>query len=131
MITLRTTEHKHYTSGIIEHPNGDVIRTLELPWRNNEIGKSCIPAGIYVVDRDYTGKQTWYRFRDAEVAPRSAIEIHPANRLHQLQGCIAPCMEIRGGVHTSDPVGVDSIEACRVLMSWFGDDSFVLRIVRN
>lgn len=131
MLTLKTTEHKHYTSGVIEHPNGESIQTLELKWRDNAIGESCIPAGIYVVDRDYTGKQTWYRFRDEEVAPRSAIEIHPANKLSQLQGCIAPCMEIRGGPNTSEPVAVGSIEACNILLSWFGDDSFVLKIERN
>lgn len=128
MITLRRTYHKHYTSGVITMPDDSAIMTLELPWRDNKIGESCIPEGTYVVDRDYTGRQTWYRFRDEQVKPRSAIEFHPANKLTQLQGCIAPCMNIKGGARTAEPIAVDSIEACKVLLSWFGDDSFYLRI---
>ena len=128
METIHRTEHKHYTSGEWYLPDGQIIYTLELPWRQNQIGKSCIPNGVYTVDRDHTGKQRWYRFRNEQTAPRTHIEIHPASRLSHLKGCIAPCFDIRGGSRTSDPIAVDSLKACELLLEWFGEDSFLLRI---
>lgn len=128
MARLVRTYHKHYTAGEWYLPDGQLIYTLELPWRNNEIGKSCIPESQYIVDRDHTGKHRWYRFRNEEVAPRSDIEIHPAALLKHLQGCIAPCLDIKGGPMTSEPVAVDSLKACELLLQWYGEDSFVLEI---
>lgn len=128
MLTLKRIYYKHYTWGMIYMPDHSIIHTLELPWIDNQIGVSCIPEGQYIVDRDKTGRHQWYRLRNEEVAPRSHIEIHPANKLAQLQGCIAPCLEIKGGSKTSNPIAVDSLKACKLLLNWFGDDSFVLRI---
>ena len=128
MAKITRNYHKHYTAGEWYLPDGQLIYTLELPWRNNEIGKSCIPEGQYIVDRDRTGKHRWYRFRNEEVAPRSDIEIHPAALLKHLLGCIAPCLDIKGGPMTSEPVAVDSLKACELLLQWYGEDSFVLEI---
>ena len=107
-------------------PDGQLIYTLELPWRNNEIGKSCIKEDIYTIDRDHTGRHRWYRFRNEETAPRTFIEIHEAIFLRHLEGCIAPCLEIAGGGR--EPVAVGSREACELLVKWFWEDSFVLRV---
>lgn len=128
MSTLKRIYHKHYTSGLWTLPDGQEIYTLELPWRNNEIGKSCIPEGQYIVDRDHTGDMQWYKFRNEETAPRTHIEIHRASLLRHLEGCIAPCLDIKGGSRTSDPVAVDSLKACELLLRWYGEDSFVLEI---
>lgn len=128
MITLKRTYHKHYTSGVITLPDDSVIYTLELPWRDNEPFVSCIREGVYTVDRDKAGRHQWYRLRNDEVSPRSDIEIHPANKLNQLQGCIAPCMQLLGGAYASNPTGVKSKEACELLIKWFSDDSFILKI---
>lgn len=125
---LHRTYHKHYTEGTIELPGGVAIKTLELPWRNNQIGKSCIPEGAYKVTRDKTGRQQWYRLQDDEVSPRSAIEIHPANFLRHLQGCIAPCLDVKGGPRTSDPVAFKSIAACAMIKSLYQNNGFLLEI---
>lgn len=128
MISIKRTYHKHYTSGVLTMPDGGELRTLELPWRDNQLSVSCIPEGIYTVDRNTTGRHQWYALRNEETEPRTFIEIHPANRLSQLEGCIAPCIDIKGGDKTSEPVAVDSIKACKMLLDWFGDDSWVLEI---
>lgn len=131
MITLRTISRKHYTEGWLTLPDGTELRTLELPWRDNKIGESCIPAGTYVIDRNKTGKHRWYAFRNEETAPRTFIEFHPASLLSHLEGCIAPCLDIKGGERTDNPVAVNSLKACQMLLDWFGDDSWVLKIVRD
>lgn len=129
MITLRRRYYDTHTAGMIYLPSGGAIYTLELPWMDNAIGVSCIPEGEYIVDRDYTGRHKWFRFRDQEVHPRSAIEIHPATYLHHLQGCIAPAMRLHGD--GEEVRTIQSREACERLLDWFEDDSFYLRITSN
>lgn len=126
MITLTRKYYDGYTLGELALPDGEYLQTLELPWLDNAIGLSCIPEGQYVVDRDEHGRHQWYRLRDSQVAPRSAIEIHPANRLEHLQGCIAPCIDIT--FIDGQPFASRSIEACKKILRWYGDDSFILEI---
>ena len=64
--------------------------TIELPWRNNEQKKSCIPAGVYTVTKRYSQKFKWHLHIN-NVPGRSLILMHPANNAEiELQGCIAP-----------------------------------------
>lgn len=82
-------------------------RTLELPWRGNSAGKSCVPAGRYlfrkrtdspahgVVYEEWDDPSTTKR---EDVEGRSCVQIHAANLagdaekgyVAQLLGCIAP-----------------------------------------
>lgn len=57
---------------------GTVFYTGELPWRNNERNKSCIPAGRYLLHRVNSPKfgQTW---EVTNVPGRTHILFHVAN----------------------------------------------------
>ncbi len=61
--------------------------TLELSYNNNAPGKSCVPAGMYVVNR-----KTSYRhgscFELQNVLGRSNILIHKGNYNSDTKGCI-------------------------------------------
>jgi hypothetical protein len=69
--------------------------TLELPWRNNAPGISCIPAGRYVC-RPYSSGKFPDAWEVADVPGRSAILIHIGNYAgdtakgyrSDVQGCI-------------------------------------------
>lgn len=73
------------------------LETLERAWRNNEVGKSCIPPGIYpLLYRDWG---TFYdRYNAAwehdfvveigNVPGRSAILFHVGNTESDSEGCI-------------------------------------------
>ena len=70
--------------------------SLELPWRNNETGKSCILPGTYNAEWINSPKHGWcYMLKD--VPGRTDVEIHSANWAGdasqglkcQLLGCIA------------------------------------------
>lgn len=72
--------------------------SLELPWRDNQNGLSCIATGSYVARiawSDHFGRNL-YHLQDAD--GRHAIEIHNANFAgdvakgwkSQLHGCCAP-----------------------------------------
>lgn len=70
--------------------------TIELPWRNNGVNISCIPAGTYVVKERYSPKFKWH-LHVQKVPGRSLILFHPANHaLLELQGCIAPVTTLTG-----------------------------------
>ena len=63
--------------------------TVERPWLNNEVGKSCIPEGRYLV-KPFSGMKYKDVYEVTNVVGRTAILLHAANKASQLQGCIAP-----------------------------------------
>lgn len=78
------------TGEMILKDNADEIyscKTLELPWRNNNINISCIPPGKYKVIKRYSEK---YRnhFHVLNVPGRSMILIHAGNYYTDTRGCI-------------------------------------------
>lgn len=80
---------------------GDLeLVTVEREWLDNKPGVSCVPEGVYRLERHSSQKkwigETWalvnhdlgvYHFADPK-AIRTAILIHIANHQGQLQGCI-------------------------------------------
>lgn len=61
--------------------------TLELPWRNNKAGLSCIPAGLYrVVHHSSQAYPNHYRLLNVD--GREGILIHAGNTIKDIQGCI-------------------------------------------
>ncbi|AYA64321.1 DUF5675 family protein [Alteromonas sp. RKMC-009] len=123
MLTLYRKYFPDRTESELTMPDGTKICFLERPDLNNIPFKSCIPEGVYIVDRDYTGQHQFYRLRDVE--GRTDIEIHLANYVHQLAGCLAPCMKIVDGV------GINSEAAMDILLEWFGDSSWILEITHE
>ena len=61
--------------------------TLELPDLSNQKNISCIPAGDYVVNKDYSEK-LGACFTIQDVEGRTYIRIHTGNYTRQIQGCI-------------------------------------------
>lgn len=67
-----------------------VSYTIELPWKNNERRKSCIPEGRYLLKK-FQSKKHGLVLEVCDVPNRSAILIHKANDAQkQLLGCIGP-----------------------------------------
>ncbi len=73
----------------------EVCKTLELPWANNAVGKSCIPTGNYRLGFLMSPRFKRRMWRVMGVEGREGILIHAANFDRQLLGCIAPGLEIR------------------------------------
>jgi hypothetical protein len=72
--------------------------SIELPWRDNEAGESCVPEGMYDLIPYFSPKHgsTWCLQNpalgvtaDGAGGTRSRCEIHSANWAEQLLGCIA------------------------------------------
>ncbi len=61
--------------------------TLELPWRNNRRGVSCIPIGRYQARKYASPRHGQVLLLDG-VPDRAWIEVHAGNYTRQVRGCI-------------------------------------------
>lgn len=102
MITakIERTYRQDGTTGemVVRDETGRVIldlKTVELPWRENERRISCIPEGVYEVVPRFSRRHN-HHFHVLNVPNRSLILFHVANFVQELEGCIAP------GLHHSD-----------------------------
>lgn len=86
------------TFGVLTLDSGFSCVTGELPWRDNEPGKSCVPAGTYMCKMQYSHKHGMDLYHLQNVPNRGEVEIHAANWMGdvdkgfkcELLGCIAP-----------------------------------------
>ena len=88
--------------GKLSHRGIPIMHTVERPWLSNQRSISCIPAGVYRLKR-YTSKNYPSAFylenEDLGVSlqgntQRTAILIHVGNFVKDVQGCIAPGLEL-------------------------------------
>ena len=82
----RVFTNKKYILGILTL-KGKMFFALELPWLENKRNVSCIPTGIYKINKHISPK-----FGDCfsikNVKNRSDILIHSGNSINDTQGCI-------------------------------------------
>lgn len=120
---FRTETGDTGTFGRLVMDDGWRCVTGELPWRDNQPGRSCIPTGTYLAELFQSPKHgPCYLLQG--VPRRSDVEIHSANWMGdkakgfrcQLLGCIAL------GDHVGDLIGQRA-----VLKSKFAVESFMAR----
>lgn len=86
----RTQFEDKQTLGVMLHNGKTLCYTLELPWKDNQRGISCIPEGEYeVVSRHTDSSQFKYKhYHILDVPERDWILIHGGNYHTQIKGCI-------------------------------------------
>ena len=105
----------------------------ELPWRNNEKSKSCIPEGLYKISWSHSPR-FGFAYRVHEVPGRSAILIHAGNYagdtvhkyLSNSYGCMLPALRL--GYLNKQKAGLYSVAAVRKLVGFFQKQTFMLEI---
>jgi hypothetical protein len=109
---FRVERTEKHTVGTLCDRNVLIAHTMELPWKDNKRGESCIPEGIYHVVPDSTGKHRYFRVLDVD--GRDMIEIHKANWAFQLDGCIACGEDIKdhekGRMVTNSEATMDALK---------------------
>lgn len=98
------------TNGTLRADGMFLCFTIELPWKENLRGISCIPEGRYRLETRYTPHRGNH-IHVQNVPGRSLILLHPASHaLTDLQGCIAPVFRLTG-----QGKGLESREACSLV----------------
>jgi len=96
LLELVRTYFFNGTNGKILHKGVEITCSIELPWRDNRAGVSCIPEGKYELVKRW-GPRFGRHLQVRDVPQRKDILIHPANdALRELKGCIAPVCFITG-----------------------------------
>ena len=96
LLELNRTYFPNGTNGTLSHEGRLVCHTIELPWKDNLAGVSCIPEGKYALAKRYSPHFQWHCWIK-DVPAREYVLIHPANdALHELHGCIAPVAVLTG-----------------------------------
>ena len=96
VLFLTRTYFPEGTNGKLECEGKLICYTIELPWKRNERGISCIPEGNYFIRKRYSAKYKWH-LELVYVPNRTYILIHPANNAKkELRGCIAPVTKLSG-----------------------------------
>jgi hypothetical protein len=72
----------------------ELCQTLELPWKDNQKYKSCIPPGTYKGFGIVTGKGVRIHFYDKPDTSRDSIQIHTGNDLTVTVGCVVVGMTV-------------------------------------
>lgn len=91
------------------------VSTLELPWCENERGKSCIPPGTYPVAITWSTRFKQLLPRLFDVPERDGILIHAGNTSKDTEGCI-----LVGMTNTPGGVGSSRFALQHVVMDWLG-----------
>lgn len=99
------------TNGEISYGGHRLCACIELPWRQNKRGISCIPEGRYQLVLQQHHKHG-LQLAVANVPQREGILIHPANfAIRELQGCIAPVVKCSGpGIGTYSRVALERLQ---------------------
>lgn len=97
------------------------LRTLERAWLDNTVSVSCIPEGVYTVNRDHTGRFQFYQVQD--VPGRTFIELHGGVYPKHSEGCILIGMNLDKRYNLQN-----SAKALDKLIDEIGDESFELTI---
>lgn len=87
---------------ILDDKGAQIFRcfSLELPWKLNKEGVSCIPPGTYpfrwTVSPRFSRERgvTVSTWEICNVPKRAGIRVHVANYASQLRGCVSPGMDV-------------------------------------
>lgn len=91
---IRTIYGKWQTLGFMQLGTEKLCSTLELPWKENKRGISCIPEGVYtMVKRAGHEKRPYEHFHVTNVPGRSLILVHPGTFVTHTKGCILPGLD--------------------------------------
>lgn len=114
--------------GSIAIPDGPTLYTCEDQWRNNVVGDSCIPAGVYKCKaRPYYAKG-YDAIEVTNVPGRSHILFHIGNTNVDTRGCILVGSAL--GYVKGQWAVTDSTNAFKnILMPWFDGEEFELEII--
>lgn len=89
-LTRETSDDKQTLGTLMINSSSGIFtaKTLELPWLDNAVDKSCIPLGTYECKWTYSPKFKKYTYEITNVPNRPGIRIHGGNYNTDTEGCV-------------------------------------------
>lgn len=84
----RTHVLKTGVYGTLDIEGVPFCQTLELQWRDNATGVSCIPPGEYICKVIMSPKRGYQVYELQNVPNRTNVEIHIGNTVLDIEGCV-------------------------------------------
>ena len=112
--------------GVLELDDKEICKTLELPWRDNQKGISCIPAGEYKLS-PYPSSRFGEVYIVNDVPNRTGILIHTGNTASDIAGCIL-VGDSYGKLNGKKAV-LNSRQAFNLLKETLGEEEYLLNVV--
>ena len=130
ILVLTRTYFPDGTNGTLEVDGKFICYTIELPWKDNQVGISCIPEGKYFISKRYSAKFNWH-LEVMDVQNRKYILFHPANyALTELRGCIAPVLTLSGaGMGLQSKLAFEKLKA--IVYKSLGDGNCVQLLINS
>lgn len=126
-ITLkRINSSSECVLGVLELDNKEICKTLELPWRDNQKGISCIPTGEYKLS-PYPSSRFGEVYIVNDVPNRTGILIHTGNTADDIEGCIL-VGDSYGKLNGKKAV-LNSRQAFNLLKETLGEEEYLLNVV--
>ena len=130
-ILTRISDDGRQTLGHLKLINGKKelqLVTLELPWKDNERQKSCIPKGVYEVKLRWSPKYGTH-YHVLNVPNRDLILIHSGNFNKDTKGCILVGKKF-ADINKDGLLDVAmSRDALNEMLKFFDLDDFTLEII--
>lgn len=127
---VRYSDDGKRTRGVLFY-KGNLVHTLEEPWKNNLKGQSCIPVGVYKIVPHGWEENTTLRQKKCweitSVPGRGAILIHSGNTVDDIEGCIL--VGFTTGVLHQKAAVLDSKRAMSSLRFVLGEAEHTLKII--
>lgn len=125
---LIRTYYRTHTAGVLVTVGGEILHTLERPWKDNQPDISCIPPGEYrclYLPKSSSGKyrRVWWL---QNVPGRSGVLIHNGNFVNHTRGCIL--IGLTAGVSAGQPSVLSSRVGMAKLLDIIGEQGFTLHI---
>ena len=127
LLLIRDTFTDKSTIGKLYFDGEFYGHTLELPWKDNEKRLSCIPKGVYEVNKRHTeeSKYKYEHLHILDVEDRELILMHIGNYPKNSKGCI-----LLGNTRALNFVG-ESRKAFYKLMYDLGSFQKIELIIKN
>jgi len=132
-LLTRVSKENQCIRGVLSIEGKPICVTLELPWRDNQNNKSCIPPGEYIcrvepLDVKKTGgKGKGFLLHDVE--GRDRVFIHVANSPQQLQGCIAVGLYFSEGKYGEPQIAESRAGFDKIFKALGTDSEFNLLVI--
>lgn len=112
--------------GVLELDDKEICKTLELPWRDNQKGISCIPVGEYKLS-PYPSSKFGEVYIVNDVPNRTGILIHTGNTVLDIEGCIL-VGDSYGKLNGKSAV-LNSRQAFKILKELLGNEEYIFNII--